>query len=34
MSGSRRYPVEAMSPADEAWEIIRELVWTTSNGAR
>ncbi len=26
MSGSRRYPAEAMSPADEAWEIMRELV--------
>jgi DNA-binding MarR family transcriptional regulator len=26
MSPSRRYPAEAKSPADEAWEIMRELV--------
>ena len=26
MSPTRRYPAEAVSPADEAWEIIRELV--------
>jgi len=26
MSPSRRYPAEATSPADEAWEIMRELV--------
>ena len=26
MSPSRRYPAEAMSPADEAWDIMRELV--------
>ena len=26
MSPSKRYPAEAMSPADEAWDIMRELV--------
>jgi DNA-binding MarR family transcriptional regulator len=26
MSRSRRYPAEAVSPADEAWDIMRELV--------
>ena len=26
MSRSKRYPAEAMSPADEAWDIMRELV--------
>jgi DNA-binding MarR family transcriptional regulator len=26
MSRSKRYPAEAVSPADEAWDIMRELV--------